>query len=104
MIVDVKSNQFDIPKSMKAWVLGDPDELSYVDKPVPVPGKAEVFVRIDAIVVCGTDLEVISHGPPAMIQGGLPFNKNWTPRLRIYGNRGCSVKESMNSTLVIGLL
>jgi L-iditol 2-dehydrogenase len=22
---------------------------------------------------------VIAHGPPAKIQGGLPFNKNWTP-------------------------
>jgi len=76
---NTKSNQFDIPETMKAWVLGGPDELSIVDKPVPEPKMAEVLVRIDAIAVCGTDLEVISHGPPAMIQGGLPFNKNWTP-------------------------
>jgi L-iditol 2-dehydrogenase len=73
------SNQYDIPKTMKAWVLGGPDELSMVEKPVPEPAKAEVLVRIDAIAVCGTDLEIISHGPPAMIEGGLPFNKNWTP-------------------------
>ncbi|MDA0655310.1 MAG: zinc-binding dehydrogenase [Proteobacteria bacterium] len=73
------SNQYDIPETMKAWVLGGPDELSMVDKPVPQPDKAEVLVRIDAIAVCGTDLEIISHGPPAMIEGGLPFNKNWTP-------------------------
>jgi hypothetical protein len=25
------------------------------------------------------DLEIISHGPPAMIEGGLPFDKNFTP-------------------------
>jgi L-iditol 2-dehydrogenase len=72
-------NEYDIPKSMKAWVLGGPDELSLVEKPVPEPGKAEVLVRIDAIAVCATDLEIISHGPPAMIEGGLPFNKNFTP-------------------------
>ena len=79
MTGNAKSNQFEIPEIMKAWVLGAPDELNIVDKPVPEPGMAEVLVRIDAIAVCGTDLEIISHGPPAMIEGGLPFNKNWTP-------------------------
>ncbi|MBT7771910.1 MAG: alcohol dehydrogenase catalytic domain-containing protein, partial [Rhodospirillales bacterium] len=68
-----------IPKTMKAWVLGDPDELLLIEKPVPQPGPAEVLVRIDAIAVCATDLEVISHGPPAMIEGGLPFNKQFIP-------------------------
>lgn len=68
-----------IPESMKAWVLGDPGELTLVDKPVPVPARAEVLVRIDAVAICATDLEIINHGPPAMIQGGLPFNKNYTP-------------------------
>jgi len=68
-----------VPASMKAWVLGDPDELKLVDKPVPQPAAAEVLVRIDAIAVCATDLEVIHSGPPALIQGGTPFNKNFTP-------------------------
>ena len=49
------------------------------DKPVPVPKRAEVLVRIDAVAICATDLDIIYHGPPALIQGGLPFNKNWTP-------------------------
>jgi len=68
-----------VPASMKAWVLGNPDELKLVDKPVPQPGAAEVLVRIDAIAVCATDLEIIHSGPPALIQGGAPFNKNFTP-------------------------
>jgi L-iditol 2-dehydrogenase len=68
-----------IPATMKAWVLGDPDELKLVEKPVPQPGAAEVLVRIDAIAVCATDLEIIHQGPPALIQGGAPFNKNFTP-------------------------
>lgn len=68
-----------VPETMKAWVLGNPDELKLVEKPVPQPGAAEVLVRIDAIAVCATDLEIIHQGPPALIQGGDPFNKNFTP-------------------------
>jgi L-iditol 2-dehydrogenase len=64
---------------MKAWVLGDPGQLSYEDKRVPAPARAEVLVRIDAVAICATDLEIIYHGPPAQIQGGLPFNKGFTP-------------------------
>ena len=64
---------------MKAWVLGDPDELLLIDKPIVMPDKAEVLVKIDAVAICATDLDVISHGPPALIEGGLPFNKNFTP-------------------------
>src|SRR5665647_3335 len=73
------STEFQIPDTMKAWILGDPGELTLKDKPVPVPKRAEVLVRIDAAAICATDLEVIYQGPPAMIQGGLPFNKNFTP-------------------------
>lgn len=73
------SSDFAIPETMKAWVLGDPGELSLTDKPVPVPGRAEVLVRIDAVAICATDLEIIHNGPPAQIEGGLPFNKNYTP-------------------------
>jgi L-iditol 2-dehydrogenase len=69
----------DATPTMRAWVLGDPGQLSLVDKPIPVPGRAEVLVRIDAVAVCATDLEVIKDGPPARIQGGLPFNKGFTP-------------------------
>jgi L-iditol 2-dehydrogenase len=75
----VRGNEYPIPQTMKAWVLGDPEQLSLVDKPVPDPGRAEVLVRIDAIAVCATDIEVIKHGVPAMIDGGLPFNKGFTP-------------------------
>lgn len=68
-----------IPERMRAWVLDDPGQIRLTDKPVPVPGRAEVLVRIDAVAICATDLDVIASGPPAMVQGGLPFNKNWTP-------------------------
>jgi L-iditol 2-dehydrogenase len=73
------SLQFPVPEQMKAWVLGGPDELFLRDKPTPVPGRAEVLVRIDAVAICATDLQVIHGGAPASIGGGLPFNKNFTP-------------------------
>ncbi|MCJ7830652.1 MAG: zinc-binding dehydrogenase [Desulfobacterales bacterium] len=70
---------FPIPEKMKAWVLGDPEELNLTEKPVPAPGPMEVLVRIDAVAICGTDLEILRHGMPAMIRGGSPFNQNFTP-------------------------
>jgi L-iditol 2-dehydrogenase len=77
--VSSRTNQYPIPRTMKAWVLGGPGELSLVEKPVPQPGPAEVLVRVDAIAVCATDIEIIRHGVPAMIDGGLPFNCGFTP-------------------------
>jgi L-iditol 2-dehydrogenase len=73
------SPEWPVPGQMKAWVLGGPDELFLRDKPTPVPRHAEVLVRIDAVAICATDLEIIHLGSPARIQGGLPFNKNFTP-------------------------
>jgi L-iditol 2-dehydrogenase len=72
------SNEYPLPERMKAWVLGGPGEILPTEKPVPAPGPAEVLVRIDAVAICATDLEIMAHGLPAMVDGGLPFNKNFT--------------------------
>jgi 2-desacetyl-2-hydroxyethyl bacteriochlorophyllide A dehydrogenase len=74
-----RSNEYPIPETMRAWVLGNPEELMLVEKPVPVPGPAEVLVRVDAIAVCATDIEILKHGVPAMVDGELPFNRGFTP-------------------------
>jgi threonine dehydrogenase-like Zn-dependent dehydrogenase len=73
------SPDYPVPDKMKAWVLTQPGEIKLLDKSVPVPRRGEVLTRIDAVAICATDLEVIAHGVPAMIEGGLPFNKNFTP-------------------------
>ena len=65
------SKDFPIPDTMKAWVLGDPGRAQLNDKPVPVPKKAEVLVRIDAVAICATDLEVI-YARPAGDDPGRP--------------------------------
>ena len=69
------SPEFPVPEQMKAWVLGGPDELFLRDKPTPIPGRAEVLVRIDAVAICATDLEIIHRGSPASIQGGLALQQ-----------------------------
>jgi len=68
-----------VPRTMRAWVLDGPGELRLAEKPVPQPAAAEVLVRIGATAVCGTDLEVIGRGAPALVRGTLPFNQNFTP-------------------------
>jgi len=68
-----------VPERMKAWVIGNPDELLLVEKAVPQPARAEVLIRIDAVAICATDLEILHYGTPALIEGGPPFGKNFTP-------------------------
>jgi L-iditol 2-dehydrogenase len=75
----VEARDFTVPATMKAWVLDGPDQLRLTDKAVPEPGAAEVLLRVDACAFCGTDVEIIARGVPAMIEGGLPFNKQFTP-------------------------
>ena len=53
------------PNGMLAWVLGDPGKLTLEHKLLPVPKASEVLVRIDAVAICATDLDVIKNGPPA---------------------------------------
>tara|TARA_B100001250_G_C19803876_1_gene792365 strand:- start:233 stop:1309 length:1077 start_codon:yes stop_codon:yes gene_type:complete len=64
---------------MDAWVLGNPGELIRIKKPIPKPDNAEVLIKIDAVAICATDLEIIEHGFPAIINGEKPFNKSFTP-------------------------
>ena len=68
-----------VAKRMLAWTLGKPGELSLDQKNVPVPDRSEVLIRIDAVAICATDLDVIADGAPALINGTLPFNQGFTP-------------------------
>ena len=77
---DIKiSKNYSLPKEMKAWVLKSPNELELKTKAIPSPSFSEVLVKIDAVSICATDLDVISYGPPALIEGEKPFNKEFTP-------------------------
>lgn len=63
-----------IPDVMKAWALFGPGDIRPVTKPVPHPGDAEALVKIEAVAICGTDIEILHHGLPALIDGKPPFN------------------------------
>ena len=82
------STDFPIPEKMKAWVLGDPGELKFVDKPVPVPKKAEVLVRIDAVAICATDLDVIYEGPAGDDPGRPALQQELDAGPRVHGHGG----------------
>ena len=75
----VKTNpNMPVPDTMR-WpgCSGNPGELEVHRKaPVPAPKRAEVLVRIDAVAICATDLDVIASrtagadpGRPALQQG-----------------------------------
>ncbi|HOV38329.1 MAG TPA: alcohol dehydrogenase catalytic domain-containing protein, partial [Spirochaetales bacterium] len=76
--MEKKTKAYKIPETMKAWVLENKNEVKLVEKSVPHPGPAEVLLHVDAVAICGTDLEILERGLPAMVEGGLPFNKNLT--------------------------
>lgn len=63
-----------IPDVMRAWALFGPDDLRLVERPVPRPDVGEVLVRVEAVAICATDLEILHHGLPALVEGELPFN------------------------------
>ena len=79
------SPDFAVPDEMRAWVLGDPDQLTLETKPVPVPGKAEVLVRIDAIAVCATKAQM--SAAPSNTLGVMPAEPSVFAISRISGSQ-----------------
>ena len=72
---------------MRAWVLGDHGQLGMTQKPTPVQKMAEVLVRIDAVAICATDLEIISPGPGVPRNAGVSIElvKRLGPRVPTLG-------------------
>lgn len=48
-----------IPKKMKAVVLYGVDDVRFEERDVPVPGKEEVLLKVEAASICGTDIKVM---------------------------------------------
>lgn len=51
-----------IPKTMKAAVLYNYNDLRVVERDVPKPGFEEALVKVKACAVCGSDLKILKHG------------------------------------------
>src|SRR5215203_4963088 len=44
---------------MRAVVFSGPGQFSLEDVPDPIPGPREVVVRVEAVGICGTDIDVL---------------------------------------------
>ena len=97
-----RSNEYPIPPTMKAWVLGGPEELALVEKPVPEPGPAEVLVRIDAIAVCATDHRDHAARPAGdRSRANCPSTRASRPATNTWARWSSSGRPSTNSRSAI---
>jgi hypothetical protein len=71
------SKDFPVPGRMRAWVLGGPGELTLQSKSVPVPGRAEVLVRIDAVAICATDLDAACRSTRVLLRATSTWARSW---------------------------
>ncbi len=50
--------------TMKAVLLKGPNDLEYLDVPMPDPGLFEVLCRVESVSICGTDPHIINGDHP----------------------------------------
>jgi L-iditol 2-dehydrogenase len=100
-----------IPKKMTAAVLYGPNDLRVEQRDVPVPGRQEVLIEVEACAICGTDPKIIARGwlnqPPygefipgheyagtvaALGEGAVGFAVG--DRVAIEPHKGCGVCEN----------
>ena len=58
-----------------------------------MPGKEEFLVKIYSVAICTTDLDVISYGPPILIEGGSTFNNNFEIERQLRADFTLNVKN-----------
>lgn len=51
-----------LPKTMQAAVLFGFDDVRLTERPVPVPGKDDVLIKVEACGVCAGDIKMITRG------------------------------------------
>ena len=44
---------------MRAYRVERPGQAGFVDEPIPVAGPGEILVRVEAVGICGSDLELV---------------------------------------------
>ena len=53
-----------VPEKMKAVVLMGPDKLEIQEVDVPVPGPADVLIKVESLALCGSDVGLIKSPFP----------------------------------------
>lgn len=65
---------FDLPTTMKALVkTSEGKSFEYKDVPVPVPQNDEVLIKVDAMSVCGSDINLYNWNDVARVIASVPF-------------------------------
>ena len=67
------------PQDDEGLGAGEPGRADPVAEAGAGAGSRRSTVRVDAIAVCATDIEILRHGVPALVDGELPFNRRFTP-------------------------
>ena len=74
-----QTNAFTIPKTMKAWVLGGPEELASSRSRCPSPAAPKCWCASTRSRSAPPTSRSSSTGCRRSIDGGSPFNKSFTP-------------------------
>ena len=63
----------DLPKTMQAVVLTQPEEWELQEVPTPQPEGTDVICRVHSVAICGTDPNIIRGAFPGMWPSHYPF-------------------------------
>lgn len=57
---------------MRLWTLPRPGELALAEVATPVAGPGEIRIRVAAVGICGSDVEIFTGRRPPKVRHGLP--------------------------------
>lgn len=63
----------ELPDTMQALVVLEPNRFEIQEVPVPVPGPGEVLARVRAVSICGTDVHLVRGDYPGFWPPAFPF-------------------------------
>jgi L-iditol 2-dehydrogenase len=63
----------DLPASMQALVVHEPERFEILDVAVPTPGPGQVLARVRSVSICGTDSHLIAGHYPGFWPPSFPF-------------------------------
>ena len=64
---------FDVPATMKALVVLEPNHVQIQEVSTPTPGPNEVLARVRAVSICGTDAHLVRGDYPGFWPLSFPF-------------------------------